>query len=92
MANTNLPPQISKARRINGFGENVSQLLLCIYVSHLNVSFLYMVSQKVVPPLKVSRSLVVDWIFGYGDGTGVITHEGNSLKTHSKVSLGVHNP
>jgi hypothetical protein len=30
--------------------------------------------------------------FGYRDGTDVITHEGNSLKAHSKVSHGVHNP
>jgi hypothetical protein len=34
------PPQISKSRRIKGFGENTSQLPLCVYVSHLNVSFL----------------------------------------------------
>jgi hypothetical protein len=37
MANTNFPPQISKSRRINGFGENVGQLSLDVYVSHLNV-------------------------------------------------------
>jgi hypothetical protein len=29
--------------------------------------------------------------FGYRDGTGVVTHEGNSLEDHSKVSHGVHN-
>jgi hypothetical protein len=74
------------------FGENVSQLTLCIYVSHLNVSLLYMISQEMVSPLKVPHSLVKDLIFGYKDGTGVITHEGNSLKAHFKVSHGVHNP
>jgi hypothetical protein len=31
-------------------------------------------------------------MFGHKDGTGVIAHEGNSLKAHSKVSHGVHNP
>jgi hypothetical protein len=92
MANTNFTPQISKLRRIKGFGENVSQLPFCVYASHLNVSLLYMISQEVVSPLKVSHSLVEDWIFGYGDGTGVIAHEENSLKSHSKVSHGVHNP
>jgi hypothetical protein len=92
MANTNFPPQISKSRRIKGFGKNVSQLHLCISVSHLNVSLLYMISQEVVSPLNVSHSLVKDWIFGYGDGTGFITHEMNSLKAHSKVSNYVHNP
>jgi hypothetical protein len=46
MANINPspPPQISKSRRIKGFGENVSQLPLYVYLSHLNVSYLYMIS------------------------------------------------
>jgi hypothetical protein len=51
-----------------------------------------MISQEVVSPLKMSHSLVDNWVFGYRDGTGVITHEGNSLKAHSIVSHGVHNP
>jgi hypothetical protein len=92
MANTNFPSQISKARSIEGLGEDIGQLSLCVYVSHLNMSLFYMVSQEVVSPLKVSHYLVEDWIFGYKDGTDVITHEGNSLKAHSKVSHGVHNP
>jgi hypothetical protein len=92
MANTNSPPQSSKIRRIKGFGENIGQLSLCVYVSHLNISLLYMVSQEVVYPLKVSHSFVEYLVFGYRDGTGVIAHEGNSLKDHSKVSHGVHNP
>jgi hypothetical protein len=92
MTNTNFPPQISKVRSIEGFGEDIGQLSLGVYVSHLNVSLLYMISQVVVSPLMVSHSLVEGWIFGYRDDTGVITHEGNSLKDHSKVSHGVHNP
>jgi hypothetical protein len=59
------PPQISKLRRIKGFGEDIGQLSLGVYVSHLYISFLYMVSQEVVSPLKVSHSFVEDWIFGY---------------------------
>jgi hypothetical protein len=50
-----------------------------------------MISQEVVSPIKVSHSLVKDWIFGYKDGIDVIAHEGNSLKAHSKVSHGVYN-
>jgi hypothetical protein len=92
MENTNFPLQISKARSIEGFGEDISQLSLGIDVSHLNVSILYMVSQKVVSPLNVSHSLMEDWIFGYRDGTSVIAHEENSLKAHSIVYHGVHNP
>jgi hypothetical protein len=65
MANTNFPPQISKSRRIKGFGENVSQLSLGDYVSHLYVPLLYMVSQKVVSPLNMSHLFVEDCIFGY---------------------------
>jgi hypothetical protein len=48
MANTNSSSQISKSRRIKGFGENVGQLSLDVYISHLNVHLLYMISQKVV--------------------------------------------
>jgi hypothetical protein len=44
MANTNLPLQISKSRRIKGFGENVGQLSLGVYISHLNVPLLYIIS------------------------------------------------
>jgi hypothetical protein len=92
MANTNSPSQISKSRRIKGFSEDVGQLSLGVYVSHLNVPLLYMISQKVVSPLNMSHLFVEDWIFGYWDDTGVIVHEGSSLKIHSKISHGVHYP
>jgi hypothetical protein len=66
MANTNsLPPQIYKSRRIKGFGENVGQLSLGVYISHINIPLLYMISQKVVSPLNMSHLFVQDWIFGY---------------------------
>jgi hypothetical protein len=65
MANTNFPPQISKSRRIKGFGENVGQLSLGIYISHLNVPLIYMISHKVVSPLNMSHLFVEDWIFDY---------------------------
>jgi hypothetical protein len=60
MANTNSPPQISKSRRIKGFGENVGQLSLGVYISHLNVPLLYMISQKVVSPLNMSHLFMED--------------------------------
>jgi hypothetical protein len=59
------PPQISKSRRIKGFGENVGQLSLGVYISHLNVPPLYMISQKVVSPLNMSHLFVEDEIFCY---------------------------
>jgi hypothetical protein len=65
MANTNFPPQINKARSIEGFGEDISQLSLSVYVSHLNVSLFYMISQEVVSSLNKSHLFVEDWIFGY---------------------------
>jgi hypothetical protein len=55
MASTNPPPQISKLRRIKGFGESVGQLSLDVYVSHLYVSLLYVFSQEVVSPLNISH-------------------------------------
>jgi hypothetical protein len=65
MANINFPPQISKSRRIKGFCEDVGQLSLGVDISHLNVSLLYMISQKVVYPLNMSHLFVEDRIFGY---------------------------
>jgi hypothetical protein len=65
MANTNFPPQSSKARRIKEFGENISQLSIGINVSHLNISLLNVISQEVVSPLKVSHSFVEDWVLSY---------------------------
>jgi hypothetical protein len=65
MTDTKFPPQISKTRRIKGFGENVGQLSLGVYISHLNVPFLYMIPQKVVSSLNMSHLFMEDWIFGY---------------------------
>jgi hypothetical protein len=62
MANTNSPLQIEKNQ---GFGENVSQLSLSVYISHLNVPILYMISQKVVSPFNMSHLFMEDSIFGY---------------------------
>jgi hypothetical protein len=60
MANTNPPPlQISKSRRIKGFGENVGQLSLGVCVSHFNVPLLNMISQKVVSPLNMPHLFFV---------------------------------
>jgi hypothetical protein len=64
MANINFPSQISKSRGIKGFGENAGQLYLGVYIPHLNVPLLYMISQKVVSPLNMSHLFVEDWIFG----------------------------
>jgi hypothetical protein len=59
------PSQISKSRGIKGFCENVGQLSLGEYISHLNVPLFYMIPQKVVSPLDMSHPFVEDWIFGY---------------------------
>jgi hypothetical protein len=45
-----------------------------------------------VSSLNMSHLFMEDWIFGYIDGTGVIAHERNSLKAHSKISHGVQYP
>jgi hypothetical protein len=86
------PPQSSKVRSINGFGKNISQLSLCVNVSHLDISLFHMISHEVLSHFEVFHSFVEDWVFGYRDGTDLVTHEGNSLKDHSKVSYSVHNP
>jgi hypothetical protein len=60
MTNINFPLQISKSRRINEFGDNVGQLFLGAYVSHLDVPLLYMISQKVMSPLNMSHLFMED--------------------------------
>jgi hypothetical protein len=60
MANTNFPSQISKSRRIKGFGENVSQLSIGVYIPQLNAPLLYTISQKVVSPLNMSYLFMED--------------------------------
>jgi hypothetical protein len=47
-------PQISKSRRIKWFDENIGQLSLSVYIPHLNVPVLYMISQKVVSHFNMS--------------------------------------
>jgi hypothetical protein len=64
MANTKLPLQRSKMRKIEGFGENVGQLSLCINKLHLYVSLLNMVSQKVVSHFDVFGSPMENWVMG----------------------------
>jgi hypothetical protein len=47
-------------RSIKGFGENISQLSLCVNVSHLDISLFHMISQEVVSHFKVFHSFVED--------------------------------
>jgi hypothetical protein len=51
-------------RRIGGFGENVSQLPLCVNELYLYVSLLNMVSQKVVSHFDVFGSPMENWVMG----------------------------
>jgi hypothetical protein len=54
--NHKLPPQRSKTRRIEGFGENVGQLPLCVNKLHLYLSLLNMLPKKVVSQFNVFGS------------------------------------
>jgi hypothetical protein len=60
MVNTKFPPQSSKARSINEFSENISQLSLCVNISHLDISFFHMISQEVVSQFEVFYSFMKD--------------------------------
>jgi hypothetical protein len=87
----NLVPPIKKQKsRIMGFGEDISQLSLCINVFHLYISLLYMISQEVVSHFYVLRSPMKNWVLGWAHGTRAITHEGNTLVGHSIISHGMH--
>jgi hypothetical protein len=64
MANTKFPMQSSKARNINGFGENISQLSLYVNGFYHHVPILNMVSQEVVSHFDVFRSPMENWALG----------------------------
>jgi hypothetical protein len=65
MANTKLPPPEKKQNEKNrGFDENISQLPLCVNEFYLYISFLNMVSQKVVSHFDVFGSHVKNWVMG----------------------------
>jgi hypothetical protein len=72
------PLQSSKARIIKGFGENIGQLSLCVYVSHLNISLLYMVLKKWC---LLSRCLILLW------NTGVLATEMTLVLSHMRGTL-----
>jgi hypothetical protein len=92
MANTKFPLQRSKTCRIKGFGENISQLTLCLNVSHLYISLLYMVSQEVVSHFYVFLSPMKNWALAQEYGSGAITHERNTLVCLSIISHSMHYP
>jgi hypothetical protein len=63
MANTKTPPpQRSKTRCIKGFGEDISQLPLCVNVFHLYISIFNMLYQEVVSHFYVFRSPMKNWV------------------------------
>jgi hypothetical protein len=86
MANTNFPPQISKTRSIEVFGEDIGQLSLSVDVSHLNVSLLYMISQDVVSSLNMSHLFMEDWILAT-EMALVLSHMRGTLSNLTPNSL-----
>jgi hypothetical protein len=92
MANTKLPSQRSKTRRIEGSGENIGQLPHCVNKLHLYLFLLNKVSQKVVSHFDVFGSSLENRVMGWAYGTGAITHEDYTLVGHSIISHGLHYP
>jgi hypothetical protein len=64
MTNTKFRLQSNKARSIKVFGENVSQLHLCLNVFHHYISLLNMVSQEMVSHFYVFCSPMENWVLG----------------------------
>jgi hypothetical protein len=87
---TPIPPPPRKSRRIKGFSENVGQLSLGVYIPHLNVPILYMISQKVVSPLSMSHLFFEDWILGT-EMALVLSHKRGTLSNLTPKSLIVCN-
>jgi hypothetical protein len=87
-----VPPAKKQNESHQGFGENNSQLSLCLNVSHLYISLLYMLSQELVSRFYVFHSPMKNWVLGLAYGTRAIIHEGNTLIGQSIISHGMHYP
>ena len=64
MASTKFPLQESKAIRIKGFGENISQLSLRLDEFNFYVTLLLVVSQEMMSHISVFHSTMKSWVFG----------------------------
>jgi hypothetical protein len=58
------PPAKKQIRRMKGFGENVSQLPLCVNELHLYIFLFNMFSQEVVSNFNVFGSPMENWVMG----------------------------
>ena len=74
---TKFPSQAGEGDLVKWLGENVCKLVLGRNVGKLNISFLHMISQKVVPHFYVFGFGMKHGIFGYAYGTGAITKKWN---------------
>jgi hypothetical protein len=86
MTNINFPPQSSKARSIKGFGENISQLYLCVNISHLDISIFHMISQEVVSHFEVFHPFMEDWVLAT-EMALVLSHMRGTLSKITPKSL-----
>ena len=64
---------MSESGLIKWFGENVSYLVLGGYIAQSNLSFLHIISQKMISHFDVFGSGVEYWIFGNAYGTSAVT-------------------
>jgi hypothetical protein len=75
---------------IKGFGEDNSQLPLCLIVFHLYIFLFNMASQEVVSRFYMFLYPMKNWVLDEAYGTEATAHEGNTLVGHSIISHGMH--
>ena len=87
-----LSSQAGKGGLVKWFGEDIGKLVLGGDMGQLDVSFLNVISQEMVPHLYVFGFGVEHWVFGYAYGTGAITQKWDVGEAQAKVSHGLHDP
>lgn len=67
------------------FGKDVGYLVLNLAKNHFNESFLYLLTQKVMPNINMLGMLMVHRVFGYIHYACVVALDGNVVDFNSKV-------
>ena len=84
--NIKFPSQAGKGCLIKWLSENISKLVSGRNMGQINLSFLDIVSQKVVPHFNVLGFCKEHWIFRYAYGTGAVTKQRHMRTLLTKVT------
>jgi hypothetical protein len=85
-------PQLSESCFIKGLREDISELIICIYIRSVNITSVDMVPDEVVANLDVLGLVVLNWITSNLDGTLIVTQEWHLVTMNTLILQGLPHP